>query len=69
MSLTAHHQTITRMDINSFSDPSTLQTIDLPTATYWRQLFPVLTDTPETVGSVVLDVEFSGRAKGKRSTW
>ena len=53
------------MDINSLSNLSALQTIDLPTATYWRQLLPALTDTPEMIGFVILDVEFSGRAKGK----
>jgi nonsense-mediated mRNA decay protein 3 len=46
-------------------DPSTLQTTDLPTTTYWRQPFAALADIPEMVEFVVLDVEFSGRTKGK----
>ena len=46
-------------------DPTTLQTTDLPTATYWRQPFGTLADIPEMVEFVVLDVEFTGQTKGK----
>jgi nonsense-mediated mRNA decay protein 3 len=46
-------------------DPSTLRTTDVPTTTYWRQPFFALADIPEMVEFVVLDVEFSGRTKGK----
>ena len=46
-------------------DPTTLQTTDLPTMTYWRQPFNALAAIPEMVEFVVLDVEFGGRTKGK----
>ena len=46
-------------------DPTTLQTTDLPTTTYWRHPFNALAAIPEMVEFVVLDVEFNGRTKGK----
>lgn len=46
-------------------DPTTLQTTDLPTTTYWRQPFNALAAIPELVEFVVLDVEFDGRTKSK----
>ena len=46
-------------------DPTTLQTTDLPTATYWRQPFGALAAIPEMVEFIVLDVEFDTWTKGK----
>lgn len=38
-------------------DPSTLQTADIPTATYWRSPFRNLADVTELVEFIVLDIE------------
>jgi nonsense-mediated mRNA decay protein 3 len=46
-------------------DPTSLQTTDLPMATYWRNPFGVLADIPEMVEFVVLDVEYSGQTRGR----
>jgi len=46
-------------------DPTTLRTADVPAAIYWRQPFAALAAIPEMIEFVVLDVEFTGRTKGK----
>lgn len=46
-------------------DPTTLRTTDVPAAIYWRQPFDALAAIPEMIEFVVLDVEFTGRTKGK----
>lgn len=46
-------------------DPSTLQTADVPTATYWRSPFKNLADVQELVEFVVLDIESLGQQSGR----
>jgi len=46
-------------------DPTTLRTTDVPTTIYWRQPFGALAAIPDMIEFVVLDIEFTGRTKGK----
>jgi nonsense-mediated mRNA decay protein 3 len=46
-------------------DPTTLQTADLPSATYWRSPFKNLADVQELVEFVVLDIEPTGKQIGR----
>jgi len=45
--------------------PTTLQTTDLPTSTYWRAPFKSLADVQELVEFVVLDIEPTGTQNGR----
>ncbi|ETI20868.1 hypothetical protein G647_07211 [Cladophialophora carrionii CBS 160.54] len=46
-------------------DPTTLQTTDLPSSTYWRAPFKNLADVGELVEFVVLDIEPTGQQNGR----
>ncbi|THC99951.1 hypothetical protein EYZ11_000530 [Aspergillus tanneri] len=46
-------------------DPSTLQTADVPTGTYWRSPFTNLADITELVEFIVMDIEPMGRSNGR----
>ncbi|KAF4126710.1 nonsense-mediated mRNA decay protein 3 [Geosmithia morbida] len=46
-------------------DPQTLQTADISSAVYWRAPFTSLTDAPELVEFIVMDVELTGQQRGK----
>lgn len=46
-------------------DPTTLQTADVPTPTYWRTPFKNLADVRELVEFVVLDIEPLGQQSGR----
>jgi nonsense-mediated mRNA decay protein 3 len=46
-------------------DPTTLQTSDLPTSTFWRTPFKSLADVQELVEFVVLDIEPTGTQNGR----
>lgn len=46
-------------------DPSTLQTADISTPIYWRSPFVSLTDVQELVEFIVMDIEITGKPKGR----
>ncbi|KAJ5717698.1 ribosome-binding protein [Penicillium malachiteum] len=46
-------------------DPSTLQTSDVPTNTYWRSPFRTLADVTELKEFIILDIEPTGHSVGK----
>ena len=46
-------------------DPATLQSVELPSATYWRSPFDSLAGVSDLVEFTVLDVEPSGQTRGK----
>ncbi|KAJ6028460.1 NMD protein affecting ribosome stability and mRNA decay [Penicillium herquei] len=46
-------------------DPSTLQTSDVPTNTYWRSPFRTLADVSELKEFIILDIEPTGHSVGK----
>lgn len=46
-------------------DPSTLQTADVPTGTYWRSPFRTLADVTELKEFIILDIEPTGHSNGK----
>ncbi|KAJ5693177.1 nonsense-mediated mRNA decay protein 3 [Penicillium macrosclerotiorum] len=46
-------------------DPTTLQTADVPTGTYWRSPFKNLADVTELKEFIVLDIEPTGQSTGK----
>ena len=46
-------------------DPNTLQTAEVPTATYWRSPFNALADVTELVEFIIMDIEPVGRTNGR----
>lgn len=46
-------------------DPSTLQTAEVPTGTYWRSPFNTLADVTELVEFIIMDIEPVGRTNGR----
>ncbi|PYH96419.1 NMD3-domain-containing protein [Aspergillus ellipticus CBS 707.79] len=46
-------------------DPTTLQTTDIPTGTYWRSPFRNLADVTQLVEFIILDIELVGRSNGR----
>ncbi|KAF7621294.1 hypothetical protein AFLA_011597 [Aspergillus flavus NRRL3357] len=46
-------------------DPNTLQTAEVPGATYWRSPFKNLADVTELVEFIVMDIEPVGRSNGR----
>ncbi|PYH98846.1 NMD3-domain-containing protein [Aspergillus ellipticus CBS 707.79] len=46
-------------------DPTTLQTTDIPTGTYWRSPFKNLADITELKEFIILDIEPTGQSNGK----
>lgn len=46
-------------------DPSTLQTTEVPTPTYWRSPFKNLADVTELVEFIIMDIEPVGHANGR----
>ncbi|ODM19485.1 60S ribosomal export protein NMD3 [Aspergillus cristatus] len=46
-------------------DPSTLQTAEVPTGTYWRSPFNTLADVTELVEFIIMDIEPVGRSNGR----
>lgn len=46
-------------------DPSTLQTADVPTGTYWRSPFKTLADVTELKEFIIMDIEPVGKSNGR----
>ena len=46
-------------------DPSTLQTSDVPTGTYWRSPFKSLADVTELKEFIIMDIEPVGKSNGR----